>query len=128
MSLANLQTIGFIPTQNAEVARAFYQDTLGLRFESDDDFALVFSVGPAPGTMLRVIRAGEFTPAPYTLFGWEASDIEQTIDDLNAKGVRFLRYGFLQQDDRAIWHAPNGDKVAWFKDPDGNTLSLSQHC
>ncbi len=127
MPLASNQPVGFIPTANAEAARAFYEQTLGLQFESDDQFALVFRLGPGHGTMLRVVRAGTFTPAPYTVFGWETVDIEACVDDLVKQGVTFERFGFFEQDERAIWHAPGGAKVAWFKDPDGNTLSISSH-
>lgn len=88
---------------------------------------MVFRVGAAPGIMLRIVKMPEFTPAPFTIFGWEVAPIEEAIDDLTAKGIAFLRYGFFEQDARAIWHAPSGAKVAWFQDPDGNTLSLSQH-
>ncbi len=127
MPLTTHQPIAFIPTIHPEAARTFYETTLGLGFVSDDGFALVFRVGPTPGTMLRVVRAGAFTPAPFTVFGWETPDIEAAIDDLTQQGVTFLRYPHFAQDDRAIWHAPGGAKVAWFLDPDGNNLSLSQH-
>ena len=127
MPLSNNQPIGFIPTANADAARAFYEGTLGLHFHSDDRFAMVFRLGPAHGTMLRVVRTGAFTPAPYTIFGWESDNLESCIDELSAQGVTFERYGFFEQDDRAIWHAPGGAKVTWFKDPDGNTLSISFH-
>jgi len=126
MSLANKNPIAFISTNNAEAARSFYEQTLGLAFESDDEFALVFRVGPTK-TMLRVVRSGAFTPAPFTIFGWESDNIEQDVTALAAKGVQFLRFSFFQQDALGIWSAPGGAKVAWFKDPDGNTLSLSQH-
>ena len=116
--------IGFIPTRNADAARVFYETTLGLRFIADDSFALIFESG---GNMLRVVRAGEFTPAPYTILGWQSSQIEQDVTDLAARGIVFERYGFLPQDEHGIWTTPTGEKVAWFKDPDGNTLSLSQH-
>ncbi len=128
MCLTASAPIGFIPTANAEAARAFYEGILGLRFESDDRFALVFRLGPPPGIMLRVIRTGQpFTPAPFTVFGWEVDALEDTIDELVAKGVSFVRYGFFEQDARGIWTAPGGSRIAWFNDPDGNTLSLSQH-
>ena len=127
MSLAQHAPIAFIPTSNAEASRKFYEETLGLHFLSDDHFAMIFRVGAGEGTMLRVVRAGNFTPAPFTIFGWEAPDIEAAIDQLAAKGVEFLRIGFFEQDERGIWRAPNGNAVAWFKDPDGNTLSLSKH-
>lgn len=124
MSLSTLKPIGFIPTANPEAARAFYQDTLGLTLEHEDQFALVFRSG---ANMLRVVCSGDFPPHPFTIYGWEAPDIEATIDALTAKGVVFERFGFFEQDARGIWAAPNGNKVAWFKDPDGNTLSLSKH-
>jgi catechol 2,3-dioxygenase-like lactoylglutathione lyase family enzyme len=126
MPLTTHTPIAFIPTAKPEAARAFYEQALGLTFISDDDFALVFRVGPAQ-TMLRVVRSGAFTPAPFTIFGWEVEDIHATVAELTAKGVQFSRYDFLQQDDAGVWSAPGGPKVAWFKDPDGNTLSLSYH-
>jgi catechol 2,3-dioxygenase-like lactoylglutathione lyase family enzyme len=127
MPLALDQPIGFIPTRNADTSRIFYEQTLGLQFVSDDQFALIFRIGPEPGLMLRVVRVPSFTPAPFTIFGWESRNIEQSVDELTAQGVAFLRFSFFEQDGRAIWKTPTGEKVAWFKDPDGNTLSLSQH-
>jgi len=126
MSLSNNLPIGFIPTKNAKAARAFFQDTLGLAFESEDPFAIVFRIGPTR-TMLRVTNTPEFAPAPFTIFGWQVDDIDSTVAALTAKGVVFQRYGFFEQDNLGIWSAPGGTKVAWFHDPDGNTLSLSQH-
>jgi catechol 2,3-dioxygenase-like lactoylglutathione lyase family enzyme len=126
MSLAKLNPVAFIPTADAASARTFYEHTLGLTFVSDDQFALVFRVGPTQ-TMLRVVSSGDFTPAPFTIFGWEVTEIHATVAELAAKGVEFSRYDFLQQDEAGVWNAPGGAKVAWFKDPDGNTLSLSYH-
>ena len=117
--------IGFIPTRDADAARHFYQQVLGLTFVSDDQFALVFRT--ATGTMLRVVRVGDFTPATFTILGWEVEFIEEHARQLAAAGVSPSRFPFLEQDDHGIWKAPGGDKVLWFKDPDGNTLSLSQH-
>ena len=126
MPLTTNNPIAFIPTNNAAAARNFYETTLGLNFVSDDNFALVFKVGSAQ-TMLRVVRSGTFTPAQFTIFGWEVTDIHATIADLTTRGVEFLRIGYFEQDEDAVWTAPNGAQVAWFKDPDGNTLSLSTH-
>lgn len=126
MGLAENSPVAFIPTQKPEAARAFYEKTLGLRFESADQFAIVFRVGPA-NIMLRVTIVPEFTPQQFTIFGWQVDDIVASVTDLAAKGVEFTRYGFMEQDERGIWNAPGGTKVAWFHDPDGNTLSLSQH-
>ena len=119
--------IGFIPTKDADRSRVFYAETLGLHFISDDGFALVFRSGT---NMIRIARAGDFTPAPFTILGWEVMDIVAEVTALTAAGIAFARYPFLPQDqvdDHGIWTAPGGNKIAWFQDPDGNTLSLSQH-
>ncbi len=127
MPLTTASPIAFIPTTNAAAARTFYETALGLTFVSADDFALVFRVGPTQ-TMLRVVRVqGDFTPAPFTIFGWEVPDLHATIADLTTRGVEFLRIGYFEQDPDGVWTSPTGDQVAWFKDPDGNTLSLSNH-
>ncbi|WP_446742505.1 VOC family protein [Silvibacterium acidisoli] len=116
--------IGFVPTADGARARAFYEQVLGLHFVSDDQFAIVFR---SEGNMIRIAKMESFTPAPYTVLGWEVSDIEDEVKRLADKGVAFERYAFLTQDASSIWEAPGGAKVAWFKDPDGNVLSLSQH-
>ena len=127
MSLNTSVPISFIPTQQPAAARQFYEHTLGLTFVDDNDFAIVFEVGPEPRSMLRVVRARDFTPAAYTVFGWKVDDVEQAVDDLAARGITFLRIGYFEQDERSIWNAPDGSRIAWFHDPDGNTLSVSQH-
>jgi catechol 2,3-dioxygenase-like lactoylglutathione lyase family enzyme len=121
--LGLLNIVAFVPTTDTQKARAFYESVLGLRFVKDDGFALVFD---ANGIMVRVAKA-QFTPVPFTILGWQVTRIEETVKGLRAKGVHFERFGFLEQDELAIWTAPTGDKVAWFKDPDGNMLSVSQH-
>jgi catechol 2,3-dioxygenase-like lactoylglutathione lyase family enzyme len=115
--------VAFVPTKDAEKAKAFYVDVLGLRFIKDDGFAMVLD---ANGIMVRVARA-QFTPAQFTILGWQVENIEKTAAGLQEKGVRFERFGFFEQDALGIWTAPTGDKVAWFRDPDGNVLSVSQH-
>jgi len=126
MGLENNSPVAFIPTTKPKETRLFYEKTLGLRFESADEFAIVFRAGPA-NIMLRVTVVPELTPQEFTIFGWQVDDIAKTVTELTAKGVEFARYGFMKQDKQGIWNAPGGTKVAWFKDPDGNTLSLSQH-
>lgn len=121
--LGSIDIVAFVPTKDAEKARAFYEGVLGLRFVKDDGFALVLD---ANGIMVRVAKA-QFTPAPFTILGWQVADIESMVKGLQEKGVKFERFGFFEQDELGIWTAPTGDKVAWFKDPDGNVLSLSQH-
>lgn len=118
--------IGFVTTTAPERARGFYGDILGFRFLEDDGFALSFD---ANGTLLRVGKAQSFTPSTATVLGWEVTDIVAAVRDLSARGVVFERFNlpFLPQDELGIWTAPNGDRVAWFKDPDGSTLSISTH-
>jgi catechol 2,3-dioxygenase-like lactoylglutathione lyase family enzyme len=122
----NLQTapiIAFVATMAPERAKQFYADVLGLRLVGHDGFALTFDAG---GTMLRVATVKELKPAGFTVLGWLVPDIKQGVRDLIEKGVVFQRYGFFEQDELGIWTAPSGAKVAWFLDPDGNTLSLTQ--
>jgi len=122
--LSTAPIIAFVPTKDATRARDFYEGTLGLRFVSDDSFAIVMD---ANGTMVRIARVGDYTPAPFTILGWQVDDIESVVAELTAKGIQFSIYPFLDQAASGIWSAPGGAKVAWFLDPDGNTLSLSQH-
>ena len=118
------KVVTFLLTAKPEAATAFYRDTLGCRYVRDDGFALVFDLG---GVMLRIARVPEFTPVRNTVLGWEVEAIGAEVARLEAKGVRFERYENMGQDAHGICTFPNGDKVAWFKDPDGNVLSLSQH-
>ena len=122
--LGSTNIVAFVPTRNAEKARAFYEGVLGLRFIKDDGFEVVFD---ANGIMVRVAKAPEFKPAQFTILGWQVSEIEDVVRSLQKKGVHFEIFGFFKQDELGIWTAPTGDKVAWFKDPDGNILSVSQH-
>ena len=122
--LGTSKIIAFVPTTDFPRSRAFYEGILGLRFMNEDGFAMVFD---ANGIMLRIARTPDFTPAKYTILGWQAENIEAVVTKLDARGVRFEHFGFPGQDKRGIWTAPSGGKVAWFKDPDGNTLSISQH-
>jgi len=121
--LSKSKVISFVATQDAAKARAFYEQSLGLKFIEDGPFALEFD---ANGTMLRIQKVQEHSPAMHTVLGWQVADIRAEIAALSQKGVVFERYAFLPQDDRGVWTAPSGAKIAWFKDPDGNTLSLTQ--
>jgi len=125
LMLNEKKIVAFLPTTDFDKARAFYEGTLGLRFVHNDGFAMVLD---ANGTMIRVSKVGpDFKPAPFTILGWEVSEIESVVAAMTAKGVAFERFGFFEQDNLGIWTAPSGDKVAWFKDLDGNTLSVSEH-
>ena len=118
------RVVTFLLTRNPDAAVGFYRDTLGLAFLRDDGFALVFDL---KGVMLRIAKVPEFTPAQNTVLGWESRDIASAVDDLARRGVVFERYPGMDHDERGVHTFPNGDRVAWFKDPDGNVLSLSQH-
>jgi catechol 2,3-dioxygenase-like lactoylglutathione lyase family enzyme len=121
--LGSMKIVAFVPIKDSEKARSFYEGVLGLRFVKDDGFALVFE---ANGIMVRAAQMKDFTPAQFTVLGWQVYEIENVVRDLQKKGVHFEIFGFFQQDELGIWTAPTGDKVAWFKDPDGNILSVSQ--
>lgn len=122
--LGSTDIVAFVAVTNAEKARAFYEDVLGLKFVKDDGFALVFD---ANGIMVRAAKMKEVTPAQFTVLGWKVRGIDHVVGALSAKGVKFEVFGFFKQDELGIWTAPTGDKVAWFKDPDGNMLSVSEH-
>jgi catechol 2,3-dioxygenase-like lactoylglutathione lyase family enzyme len=115
--------MAFSATTEPARALAFYRDVLGLRLVADEPWAIVFD---AAGTMLRIQKAPHHTPAPHTLLGWQVSDIAAVMRGLADRGVTFVRYDFLPADSEGIWSTPDGTKVAWFKDPDGNTLSLTE--
>jgi predicted enzyme related to lactoylglutathione lyase len=121
--LANRAIVAFVATKKPELAKAFYRDVIGLTLVEDTPFALVFDDG---GTMLRVQRVKDLNLAPYTALGWNVPDIDTAVASLVAAGVVFERYSFVPQDEHGIWTTPDGSRIAWFKDPDGNTLSLAQ--
>jgi catechol 2,3-dioxygenase-like lactoylglutathione lyase family enzyme len=116
--------MAFVPIKDSKRSRPFYEGMLGLRFISDDGFALVMD---SNGVTVRLAKAGDFKPAGFTVLGWEVQKIEQAVAELEQKGVRFEKFPGLPQDEHGIWNAPGGARVAWFKDPDGNILSVSQH-
>jgi len=122
--LGGINIVAFVPTKDSEKARAFYEGVLGLRFVKDDGFAMVLD---ANGIMIRVARMKDFSPAQITILGWQVTKIEKMMAGLRDKGVHFEIFGFFKQDELGIWTAPTGDKVAWFRDPDGNILSVSEH-
>lgn len=123
-SLSDHGIIAFVATRDPVRAKEFYRDTLGLRLVSEDPFALVFDLH---GVMLRVTVVKDLRPAGYTILGWQVPDIVTGAKGLQNAGVRFERYPGMEQDEVGAWTSPSGAKVAWFKDPDGNTLSISEH-
>jgi len=124
--LSSATPMGFLLVTDRARARAFYEGLLGLRFVSEDDFALVLQSGPI---QVRLTTMKSVAAADHTVFGWKVADIDGDVAALTAKGISFERYPFFgdAQGEDGIWSAPGGDKVAWFRDPDGNLLSLSQH-
>jgi catechol 2,3-dioxygenase-like lactoylglutathione lyase family enzyme len=121
--LTSAAPVGFIPSTDLDRSRAFYVDTLGLALVEATDFGLIFDVA---GTKVWVVKVGdELNPQPFTIFGWQVEDLEATLAGLTGRGVEFLRYDYLEQDDAGIWTAPSGTRFAWFEDPEGNNLSLN---
>jgi len=123
--LGEERVMTFVATLDGARARSFYEGVLGLKVTSDDDFALALAVDGV-GTMLRIQKVASFRPHPFTALGWRVKDIEGTVRELGRRGVAFERFEGLEQDEAGVWTSPSGTRVAWFKDPDGNVLSLSQ--
>jgi len=121
--LANKELKAFVPTLQPDKAKHFYKDILGLKLLSEDDYGIEFN---ANGTLLRVIFVHELKPQVFTILGWNVIDIVSAIKSLNKKGILCEKYDFMDQDKLGIWISPGGSKVAWFKDPDGNVLSLTE--
>ncbi len=115
--------VAFAPTRDLEAARRFYEGVLGLTLVAMTPIAAVLD---ANGTTVRVTLVDELTPAPYTILGWEVPDVHATARALASRGVAFERFDGLDQDDDGVWTAPSGDQVAWFKDPEGSTLSVTE--
>jgi catechol 2,3-dioxygenase-like lactoylglutathione lyase family enzyme len=126
--LSHSPIMAFCATNDAERALPFYRDVLGLTLREDTPFAMVFD---AHGTMLRVQKTQGHKPAPHTVLGWEVESISDTVCALRDRGVCFERFAGMEQDELGVWSPPGPadaprSKVAWFKDPDGNLLSLTQ--
>jgi catechol 2,3-dioxygenase-like lactoylglutathione lyase family enzyme len=115
--------IAFLPSTDLDRSRRFFADVFGLTATDVTPFACVYQIGP---TMLRVTKVDELRIQPFTVFGWRVLDIDAAVRELTGAGVTFLRYDGLNQDTLGVWTTPGGDKVAWFHDPDGNVLSLTQ--
>ena len=121
--MRKFDVVAFVATAKPAAARRFYRETLGLQLLSDDQFALAFD---CHGTMLRVQIVEKVAVGGYTALGWSVPDIVKVVNMLAKKGVTFERYQWMAQDEHGVWDAPSGARVAWFKDPDGNTLSLTE--
>jgi catechol 2,3-dioxygenase-like lactoylglutathione lyase family enzyme len=119
------EILAFVASANAEDATMFYRDRLGLRLIAETEFALEFELGQQ-ATPLRVQKVKAVTPAPYTVLGWKVANIAEEVEALGKRGIAFERFAGMEQDAAGIWQSPGGARVAWFRDPDGNLLSLTQ--
>lgn len=123
-ALRSAEVVAFAATQDPSRSKIFYRDKLGLKLVSEDQFALVFICG---GTTIRVAVVPKVVSGGYTILGWQVDDIAAAVAELVRAGIVFERYPGMDQDDLGVWTSPSGAKIAWFKDPDGNTLSLGEH-
>jgi catechol 2,3-dioxygenase-like lactoylglutathione lyase family enzyme len=121
--LGSSDLVAFVAATDLARARSFYEEVLGLTLVEESPFACVFD---AHGTTLRVSTVEALAAAPYTVLGWDVDDITSAVASLGGRGVAFEHFDGMGQDDLGVWVTPGGDRVAWFKDPDGNTLSLTQ--
>jgi len=119
--LKTAKVCAIIGTRDRDKAKAFYGDTLGFALISEDPYGVVFQMQDAS---LRITPLAEFTPHQHTALGWNVADVPATVIALTAAGIAFERYSFLEQDELGIWKSGEA-QVAWFKDPDGNILSIS---
>lgn len=122
--LAKSKIKGFVPTKDLKRAKLFYLEVLGLKFESEDPYALEVWGGE---NRIRIVPTQNFEPMPSTILGWDVPDIDRVAIGLRERGVAFEIYPFLKQNDLGVWDSPQGTRVAWFKDPDGNVLAISQY-
>jgi catechol-2,3-dioxygenase len=121
--LKNASLVGFVASTDLDGAEKFYGEVLGLSLVHRDDFACVFDAG---GTTLRVTKVDQAVVAPYTVLGWEVTDVVTTARELAAKGVVGERFPEMQRDEDGVWTAPGAARILWFKDPEGHVLSVTQ--
>ncbi len=122
--LASGRICGFVTTRDYDQARVFYETKLGFQFVSVDPYGLAMKAG---AHSIRIVKITDFAPVQRTVLGWDVDDIEAIVSWLEKRGVGFEKYPFAQDQVHGIWTAPTGDRIAWFKDPDGNVLSVAQH-
>jgi catechol 2,3-dioxygenase-like lactoylglutathione lyase family enzyme len=115
--------MGFIHAVDLDRARSFYCETLGLEFVETTPFALVIRSGPM---LVRITPTPDYSPVEGTVFGWIVEDIDATLRGLISDGVAPARFAGLEQDELGVWQSPATARVAWFTDPDGNLLSITQ--
>ncbi|MDV7243839.1 MULTISPECIES: VOC family protein [Rhodococcus] len=118
------ELVSFVPSTDLDVSQMFYVDTLGLELDSRDEFALALKCN---GSLLRVTLVQSRADTGYTVLGWKVPDLDGVVDSLRTKGISFTEYPGMDQDEHAAWTAPDGIRVAWFRDPHGNVLSLFEY-
>jgi catechol 2,3-dioxygenase-like lactoylglutathione lyase family enzyme len=121
--LGSAPVIAFVPAADLDASCDFYSGVLGLEVAEISPFACVLN---GSGAMIRVTKVDQLRTQPFTVLGWTATDIAAEVTELTGRGVKFVRYQGMEQDDLGIWTTPGGDRIAWFTDPDGNVLSLTQ--
>ena len=124
--LGSSAVVAFVPSRSPRKSRSFYEHTLGLQFVSEDQFADVFDANDVMVRVVDVSSVEGFRPFAFTILGWSVDDIAKTVKGLQNKGVQFERYAGMDQDQLGIWTSPSGARIAWFKDPDGNVLSVAE--
>ena len=122
--LSNSKLMAFCTTAKPEESKQFYQSVIGLTLVENSPYALVFD---ANGTELRLQKIDEVVPNSATALGWAVDDIDTQVRALAERGVHFEVFPGIEQDESGVWVTPGGSKVAWFRDPDGHLLSLTQH-
>lgn len=125
--LGDAELIAFVPTCDPARARAFYEGVLGLRFVSEDAFALVLNANGVTIRVANVAGVPDFRPAPFTILGWHVPNAASAAAALRERGVELERFAGMDQDADGVWTSPSGARIAWFKDPDGNTLSITEY-
>jgi catechol 2,3-dioxygenase-like lactoylglutathione lyase family enzyme len=121
--LTDASVVAFAATTDLERAHVFYAEVLGLRRVDASPFANVYDAG---GTSLRVTRVDRVAAAPYTVLGWTVPDMDAATEQLAARGIAFEHITGVEQDEAGVWTAPGGARIAWFRDPDRNLLSLTE--
>jgi catechol 2,3-dioxygenase-like lactoylglutathione lyase family enzyme len=122
MTLTYTRAFSGFAVNDLQKAREFYSETLGLNTSEENDLLTLHLAGDRD---TLIYPKPDFVPATYTILNFEVDDVEETVDDLTARGVKFERYDGMKQDERGI-HKDGGLLIAWFTDPAGNVISVLQ--
>jgi catechol 2,3-dioxygenase-like lactoylglutathione lyase family enzyme len=122
LASARIQTL--VWTADKARAQAFYTETLGLPYQGESFGALLYRIGNGE---LRVSPVPSTTPSEHTVLGFAVDNLDEIADELGRRGLTAERFAGFNHDQRGVWTAPDGTKVVWFRDPDGNLLSVVQY-